>query len=232
MPVIVFDLDDTLYDQMIPFKNAILHYLELGADKIYHIYLASRKYSDQVFAQSESKALSMDDMHIYRLKQALLDYGIRLSDTKVLEIQATYSHQQAQIQLTDGMRHVLDYCKKSQIVLGLITNGPYLHQMKKIKRLELNRWIPPRNIIISGQFGIAKPALPIFEALEKIIGNSKENYYYIGDSFENDVIGAAKAGWKSIWFNHRQREASNTITLPNFEVRSSEELLELIPLLK
>ncbi|MVX59636.1 HAD hydrolase-like protein [Streptococcus danieliae] len=52
---------------------------------------------------------------------------------------------------------------------------------------------------------------------------------YIGDSFENDVEGKHKAGWSSVWFNHRHRPApAGGECLIDFEVHSPQELLEVI----
>ena len=44
------------------------------------------------------------------------------------------------------------------------------------------------------------------------MGLSKKETYCIGDSYENDVDGAKNAGWKAIWFNHRERKKT-TITV-------------------
>ena len=52
--------------------------------------------------------------------------------------------------------------------------------------------------------------------------------YYIGDTFETDIMGAHSAGWHSIWFNHRKRSMPEVDFRPDYEVGSIEELRALL----
>ena len=55
--------------------------------------------------------------------------------------------------------------------------------------------------------GIEKPDPRIFEiALEKA-GCSPEELIHVGDSLENDIVGAKKAGVKSVWLNRNGHES-------------------------
>ena len=46
--------------------------------------------------------------------------------------------------------------------------------------------------------------------------------------FEVDVVGAKKAGWHVIWFNHRKRPMPEGDIRPDLEVRTVEELMDVI----
>ncbi|MFY9270153.1 MAG: HAD family hydrolase [Candidatus Manganitrophaceae bacterium] len=56
-------------------------------------------------------------------------------------------------------------------------------------------------IIISSEIGIRKPRREIFLAASEKIGVSPAETLFIGDSFENDVIGAKRVGMDAAWIN-------------------------------
>ncbi|MEG0250596.1 MAG: HAD family hydrolase [Peptostreptococcus sp.] len=66
----------------------------------------------------------------------------------------------------------------------------------------------------------------------KIIKNKKVNsdydFFYIGDSYSNDICGAYNAGYRSIWINHRKYSHSNMICKADYELSSFEKLFDLI----
>lgn len=209
MKALIFDLDDTLYDQIQPFGKAVRQYMTVPDDEMEALYLAFRHCSDAVFAQSVSGQISMKDMHIYRMQTAFSEIGRTISKNVAVAIQESYAHQQEQLTLMPGSQELFAYCKEHQLALGLITNGPYEHQLKKIQSLHLSDWIAEDLMIISGQVGFFKPDVAIFRMMEERIGLLPQDLCYVGDSFENDVLGAKAAGWQAVWFNHRKRLATH-----------------------
>lgn len=232
MKALVFDVDDTLYDQLQPFRRALLDHLVLGEEMMGKIYLASRRYSDLVFEASEKGKMSLEEMHLYRLKHALEDFGFYLSDEVILEIQRTYKTYQQQIELDPFMKEALDYCWQEGILLGVITNGPAQHQAEKVQQLHLDQWIPDERIIISGQVGWMKPQSEIFHLLERQLPFSKSEIVYVGDSYENDVKGAHAAGWQSIWLNTRNKKVVQPPPLATYEINHRSQLLPLLKEMK
>ena len=72
---ILFDVDDTLYDQTVPFKEAYREYF--GADPAVPadvIYPVTRKYSDQVYSRAMAGQITMEDMYIYRVQKAFEEF--------------------------------------------------------------------------------------------------------------------------------------------------------------
>ena len=51
-----------------------------------------------------------------------------------------------------------------------------------------------------------------------------EETWFIGDTFEVDVVGAKNAGWHVIWFNHRKRPMPEGNIVPDIEVQTAKEL--------
>lgn len=75
LKAILFDIDDTLYDLSIPFKEAFREFFPGEKMDLEGAFLASRKYSDLIYDRSLSGEISMAEMYIYRLGNAFQDYG-------------------------------------------------------------------------------------------------------------------------------------------------------------
>ena len=219
MRAVIFDLDDTLYNQLQPFERAVGQFMDLEEGELEALYLAFRYRADEVFEDSVKGVLSMRDMHTYRMKAAFADRGIEISSERAYAIQEAYADQQGHLDLTAGSQEVFAFCQEKRLALGLITNGPHLHQLKKIQALGLHDWIPEELTIISGQVGLTKPDVEIFRLMERRLKLAPEDICYLGDSFENDVVGAKAAGWKAVWYNHRGRQADNHFATPDHTVK-------------
>ncbi|QXN86937.1 HAD family hydrolase [Tetragenococcus halophilus] len=206
MTSVLFDLDDTLYDQLEPFKKAVQKNFLFPTSQIEDLYLFSRSFADEVFPLTHTGEMKLEDMYVYRMQNACAQFGMQLTSTQALRFQEDYKYFQGQIELFADAKRALSYCTHHNISLGLITNGPTNHQWGKIQQLGLLHWISERNIFISSTVGFSKPDIHLFEYAEQSMGLSKKETYYIGDSYENDIEGAKNAGWKAIWFNHRGRK--------------------------
>ena len=223
---LVFDVDDTLYEQIVPFENAFRSLFDIGID-MEKFYLLSRYYSDVKFETSRNGEMTMDEYHIYRIQEAAKDLGIYLTDEQVLSMQKEYKKNQQKLKMSETTISILELAKKNNVKLGVITNGPSDHQWAKVNALGVEKWIPRENIIVSGDLGINKPDKRIFEVMQEKLQLGVESLYYIGDSLENDIVGANNAGWKSIWINRYNKEYSPGTEIYK-EVQNNYELFEII----
>lgn len=229
MDTIIFDVDDTLYDQLQPFKNAFTSNFEHLTDvPVEKLYISSRKHSDSLFDKSEAGTVSLLELHTYRIMEACKEYNIEINENKAIKFQRTYEEEQKKITLFPEIEILFELLNKKGKQLGILTNGPHQHQLRKINQLGLTRWIPEENIFISGAIGCAKPTPLAFKTVEKKLLLNKNHTVYIGDSFDNDVLGAKKAGWNSIWMNHRKKDIPQSKIQPDKIINTPKELLELI----
>lgn len=228
MKALIFDVDDTLYDQIQPFERALERHIEVAREQIEPLYLSFRRYADEVFEATATGKMSLKDSHIYRMKHALADFGYQVSDATALAIQIDYDYFQGQIELSPVFPEIFSWCQAQGVAMGIITNGPYRHQLRKIRTMGLVNWFELEHVLISGQVGITKPNPAIFQLMEERLGMSGEDICYLGDSFENDVVGAKAANWKAIWFNHRKRVEPTAPYQADKVVIDWEELVEVI----
>ena len=164
---LIFDIDDTLYDQLKPFKDAFEKvFSEYNDIPCIELYKKSRKYSDDIFEQTEKGLLSLEEMHVYRISKAFHDYGLEIEREKALKFQKEYASNQGKISISKGMLNLLDFGKKNNITMGIITNGPTEHQTNKVKALGLEKWIDSKNIFISESMNISKPDVKAFKFVE------------------------------------------------------------------
>ncbi len=232
---IFFDVDDTLYDLKSPLEKAFFQIYgnscrDIDMDRL---FIQFRKHSDEVFLDSQNGSISMEEMYIYRMQSACRDLKFVMSASEAMQCQKYYEYYQQRIELPDAICRLLTTLKSKGCTMGIITNGPSQHQRDKIRVLGLNQWIPEENIYVSGDYNTAKPDPALFDLAVKKIGGRPEEYIYVGDSFENDVIGAKAAGWNMIWLNRRNFQLGPDKVSPlnpesDFEVHSDGELLKLL----
>ncbi len=120
---------------------------------------------------------------------------------------------------------VLDQLK-GRFKLLLLTNGsPQLQTTK----LEITPEIAPyfEHIVISGDFGQGKPAPELFEHAIGLLDIEKKDVLMVGDNLMTDILGANRAGIKSVWVNRHHKKANDV--KPTYEI---EKLADLIQLLK
>lgn len=222
---LIFDVDDTLYNQLTPFYIAYDKvFSSIKNISVKDLYISSRKYSDEVFHLTESGEMPIEKMHVYRIMKAFEELGNSITEKDAQNFQDEYIYQQSQITLIPEMEQVLNFAKEKNINIGIITNGPSSHQRMKLKQLNIEKWVDEENIFISSEVGFSKPDINIFRLAEKFMGLDRANTYYIGDSYKNDVVGAKKAGWKSIWMNHRGNSLEDLIYEPDFVILDYQEM--------
>ncbi len=90
---------------------------------------------------------------------------------------------------------------QAQAPTGLITNGDGREQRMKLERVGLDRYFPEP--VISAEFGAEKPAAAIFVHAVESLGVQASESVYVGNSYGNDVEGAAGAGLDAVWLNAR-----------------------------
>ena len=223
---LVFDVDDTLYEQIVPFENAYKSLFDMNID-MEKFYLLSRYYSDVKFEASRNGEMTMDEYHIYRIQEAAKDLGVFLTDEQALNMQKEYKMNQQKLQMSNITINILKLARKNNVKLGIITNGPSEHQWSKIEALGVERWIDKENIIVSGDYSINKSDVRIFEIMQEKLQFPNDFLYYIGDSIENDIVGANNAGWKSIWINRYKQKSSKEVDIYKI-AENNVELFEII----
>ncbi|MDT3425971.1 putative hydrolase of the HAD superfamily [Paenibacillus forsythiae] len=220
---IFFDLDDTLYDHLVPFRNAVREVIQPDESvlDVLHLFDRVRYHSDQLWPRYLQGEFSLDETRVRRMEIAFSEFGIHLSREQATLVQKGYIGRQYNIEMIDGVLPQLTRLMEEGHVVGIITNGPVDHQMSKIRGLGVDKLIPSDRIFISDAVGIAKPDPEIFAYVNRTTGTTADNSVYVGDTWHNDVVGALDAGWEMCWYNPRGKGPGSdhkpTHTFRNYE---------------
>jgi len=181
---IIFDLDDTLYEEMQFVK---------GGFKVVSEYLSKEFNVDR-----KSTYLLLLDILEKRGRGKIFDIALEkleISNNKLVEkLVYIYRTHEPNISLHKDAVKTLDYFKKNNYKLGIITDGNVDVQKNKFQSLNFN--VEFDAIIYSDEYGISnrKPSTsPYKKALNKI-GCKGNEAVYIGDDPNKDFIGAKKLG--------------------------------------
>ena len=110
--------------------------------------------------------------------------------------------------------------------LGVVTNGPTEVQRAKADLLGLADFVDV--IIISEEFGEAKPGPGIFREALRRCGATPADTVFVGDSPEFDIAGATSLGLRTVWVNRRGVAWDHHTPTPAYQIGSLRELLSLV----
>lgn len=220
-----FDCDDTLYDLSWPFKMSADHMFEkkvLDPIDLTAFYKDYRKAGDEIFDRLQKGEISIDESGEYRIRKVCAQYGISIDERSVKEFQQMYRGYQRNISMSEELREFLE---NTDAELAVLTNGEHAHQYAKLSTLNVFDYIPAAHVFTSGKLGYAKPDPRAFDAVMKALNENPMDWYYVGDSYVNDMEGAKKAGMKTIHFNRHhgpEGEAADHV------VYTEKQLIDLL----
>lgn len=183
---VIFDLDDTLYYE----RDYVYQALEEVA-----AYLAEKfqKNSIQLWEQMcdllEKEGRGHIFNHICEIHQIQED---------IPKLVTIYRNTTPNLTLYKDAQKCLDRLKKQGIKTGLITDGCFLVQRKKVEALALYKQID--KIIITDEKGIKywKPSIQPYQDILKQLQVNPEDAVYIGDNPKKDFIGAKTIGMDTV----------------------------------
>ncbi|TDQ31158.1 putative hydrolase of the HAD superfamily [Zeaxanthinibacter enoshimensis] len=173
--LIVFDLDDTLYNEIDFLRSAY----ELIAKKI---------------RPDEWKLLFSSMFSRYRCGKDVFEWLSATYGCEKNDLLKMYRYHKPDISLFDGAEQLLKDIRKNGGSLGILTDGRSLTQRNKIEALGITEFF--KQIIISEEIGTEKPNRRNFDVFETNEGFNK--YYYIADNFKKDFLSPNQLSWTTI----------------------------------
>ena len=221
---IFWDIDDTLYDQSKPVCDAIEEVTGRTLPDREAFYRTFHKYSNIMFRRTQKDDMDLDESRILRICYSMEDLGLPVSRQEAAAFQDQYLENLSRVQLSDTLVTLMEECTRAGVKMGILTNGPYEHQLKKVYRLGMDRYVAPEHVIISEEAGYAKPSIEIFQIAQQRLSASGEEIWMVGDSLVNDIQGAMAAGWHTLWFSRHGQDPGDI--RPERTVLSEQEMLE------
>ena len=116
--------------------------------------------------------------------------------------------------------------------VGIITNGAHDEhtdsQLSKVRSLGLSERI--QSLTISGEIGVRKPNLEIFKVACERANVLPEEAMYVGDSVQNDIVGANRTGMTSTFINRKSEELIPRIAdeQPDYTISNLHDVLSCL----
>ncbi|WP_052746128.1 HAD family hydrolase [Sulfurovum lithotrophicum] len=207
--VIVFDLDDTLYDEVEFVKSGFKEIAEyLGNDQYYDFMF-------DTFVKDGSGKVFND----------LIDtFDLDISLQKLIEI---YRFHQPDINLPAESQELLKFSQTYHT--ALISDGYYLMQQNKFKALRLENYIDYP--IFTDFHHTKKPELKPFEmVMEKF--KEESSFVYVSDNPKKDFIAPNRLGWKSIRYKNPVGIYKEYDSDAMYEVADRTEIMNILKEMK
>jgi putative hydrolase of the HAD superfamily len=221
---IVFDLDDTLYDE--------IDYCKSG-------FTAVARYLSQTFPRKVTTDLAYTTLwdifengeHTQTFNQALSALELTFDEKFIRGLILIYRKHIPKLHLPRESRQVLD-ALKPDFQLAVLTDGYLPGQRLKIKALGIQTYF--RHIIYTEQLGRQswKPSPAGFEALSRVLGCPYTSMVYVGDNVQKDFLAPNQLGMTSIQVVrelgvHRE-SPDDPAALPQFKLARLSDLPSLL----
>lgn len=205
LKLILFDLDNTLFSFESYWTQATTDTFyestltkELPFDEFFFHY---RHYDKQFWELHYRGQISLDEVRQQRLIHTLKHFNLKIS----IDEANAYFHEFfiTLINLLEPNEEINEYLRelKKTFQVGIITNGKANEQRSKLDKLHLYEVFTEDEIFISEELGFEKPQREAFHVPLSYYGIDSKQSLYIGDSWNNDVVGAINAGMSAVWIN-------------------------------
>lgn len=221
---ISFDGDGTLWDFEKVMRHS-LHHVIRELQKI-DVHTANKltvekmiEVRNRVAAELKGKVTNLEKVRFEAFRQALKEID-RPNDELAAYLNEVYlKHRFEDIELFDDVLPALNTLGE-KYTLGLLSNGNSYPESCGLKDIF-------QFVVLSQDHGIEKPDPKLFLIALNEAGCSRQGLLHVGDSLQDDVVGAANAGIKSVWLNRGQLKRKTGFNI-EYEVSSLLELLEIL----
>jgi len=228
LKAILFDIDDTLFDRAEAQRKwahlMIQEYREVFKGIEQKVAVNTLLKSDRIATEECNRTHSRDVARIGRFKIFLK--LLNLSSEPAEDITVLYVKSYPQINSpVKGAKSVIEHLAK-RFQLGIVSNGFRDVQYQKLESLEIKDLFDC--IVLSAEVGVWKPDPRLFLKAISLLERRSEECMYVGNSYEDDILGAKKAGIQTCWFNPVGAPAVQKGYKPNYVVQKLSEILEIV----
>jgi putative hydrolase of the HAD superfamily len=184
--VVVFDLDDTLYQE--------LDFVHSGFRAV------AESLSNLVGVDVFGELLSLYEQGVEDIFGAICARH-RVASDITESLVRIYREHKPNLILPDASARILAEIARRRIPMGLLTDGRSITQRNKIRALGIEDYFA--EIVISEEIGSTKPAPQNYLHFEQVF-NSR-TFVYIGDNPQKDFVTPNALGWQTIGLSDNGR---------------------------
>lgn len=223
--VILFDVDDTLFD----FPKAEAHALsssfeEFGIqDTDATIVSQYHSINKQLWNEYEQGLITPAELKVERFNRLISSNNLQLNADDFSSRFLNYLGEGAFL-----LEGAAELCNSlcGQCRLAVITNGFREVQLARIQKGGIA--VCFEHIIVSEETGYQKPHTGIFDyAFQKLNISDRSNVLIVGDSLTSDIQGGINYGIDTCWYNPLGKD-NTTALKPTYEIKQLSELLAIV----
>lgn len=223
-----FDLDDTLWAFSLNARDAYEEmYRKYGYDRFFdsfeHYYSLYQRRNLELWAEYADGKVTKEELNRQRYLYPLEVVGVRDSVLAEAYEKDALAAIPTKSKLMPHALEVLEYLS-SKYNLYILSNGFKELQSHKMRSAGIDRYF--KKVVLSDDIGILKPWPEIFHFALSATQSELNESLMIGDSWENDITGAAGVGMHQVFYN-----ISGRVDLPftpTYQITDLKELLELL----
>jgi putative hydrolase of the HAD superfamily len=222
--VISFDGDGTLWNFIKVMKHSlkcVLKELEKFDSKSASLLNVDKMIvtREKVAQKLKGVETNLEKIRLESFKESLREIG-RPDDDLATHLNHVYrKHRFEDLELYDDVKETLETLK-DRYIIGLLSNGN--SYPKKIGLEGIFQFV-----VFSQDFGVEKPDPKIFQIVLDKTGCKRNELLHVGDSVEDDVVGAKKAGVEYLWLNMIGLKQPSFIESDHV-IKSLKEILKLL----
>lgn len=238
--ILIFDLDDTLIDNLENVRYAYTKmiesvgekYSEGGFKKWYEIDKKFWKdWQDGLIElpahlKNEAGQKSEEFLNWLRAQRVLIYFNNQLSLEKAIELNTLYMNSLTEVVIAiEGAYETLKYLQEKYYII-VATNGPKVATKDKLSKIKCLNFV--NEVLSADMFGYMKPRIEFFEAIQNLLKNyNNEEYLIIGDSLKSDIGFAMNCKFDSCWFNKNNEKLTEPYK-PTVIIRKLEEIKKVL----
>jgi len=101
-----------------------------------------------------------------------------------------------------GVADVLRRLSNDRVLAAAVSNAAFSGRVLRGELARHGLADAFRFVLSSADVSSRKPSLPIFETALRRLGVGAAETWFVGDTFEEDIVGAKAAGLQPIWFSN------------------------------
>ena len=212
MTTVFLDLDDTLWNFSANSRVALRHTYDFyqlaqwepNYEQFEHIYEVRNA---ELWHDYHHGRVTREHLIAERFKYALERIGCT-GDIAAMGIDMNehyLNHLASLPTLVPGAREILQHLHRRGYSVHVLSNGFAGIQQQKLVSGGIDDLID--SLVLSDDCGITKPQRGIFDYALQMAGSTAPATVMIGDDPDTDIDGAHRAGWRTIYYNAKQRDA-------------------------
>jgi putative hydrolase of the HAD superfamily len=199
----LIDLDDTLVDHQHAMRTALraLHRTDVRLQTLEFEFLVAewQRVLEEMHVDVALGRVPLEEFRVVRYRHFYSLAGAPVERDEAVRIAARhFESYMASRRIVPGADALLRAIRP-HVKIAVVTNHTLVEQQEKLATFGLAPFVDA--LVTSCEFGAAKPDASIFRHALERVGCNACDAVMIGDSWENDVVGAHRAGIRAVWLN-------------------------------